>query len=75
MCKQALKQPEHVQNEFVAVDRGKMQTNPDYVQGLFGLFVSRKTAHINDNHWQTGGVEGVGDGAQVLLQLDHVTGC
>ena len=48
-----LKRPEIVQNDFVAVERGKSPTNPDFTQPLFWLF----SFHINDNHWQTGGME------------------
>ena len=33
-----LKRPEDVQNEFVAVERGKSPTNPDYMRRLFWLF-------------------------------------
>ena len=32
-----LKRPEDVQNEFVAVERGKSPTNPEYMQRLFWL--------------------------------------
>ena len=53
-----LKRPENVQNEFVAVRRGKLPTNPDHCYAAFVLVVlfSRKS-HMNDNHWQTGGME------------------
>ena len=33
-----LKRPEIVQNDFVAVERGKSPTNPDFTQPLFWLF-------------------------------------
>ena len=33
-----LKLPEELQNEFVAVERDKSPTNPDYMQRLFWLF-------------------------------------
>ena len=33
-----LKRPEDVQNEFVAVERGKSPKNPDCMQRLFWLF-------------------------------------
>ena len=52
-----LKRPENVQNEFVAVERGKLPTNPDFTQPLFWLFLFSRKSHMNDNHLQTGGME------------------
>ena len=52
-----LKRPEDVQNEFVAVERGKWPKKPRVYAAfvLVGLF-SRKS-YMNGNHWQTGGME------------------
>ena len=39
-----LKRPEDVQNEFVAVERGKSPTNPDYMQRLFCFFFFKEVS-------------------------------
>ena len=38
-----LKRPEDVQNKFVAVERGKSLTNPDYVAFILVVLFSRKS--------------------------------
>ena len=52
-----LKRPEDVQNEFVAVERGKSPTNPDYMQCLFLVVLFSRKSYMNGNHWETGGME------------------
>ena len=52
-----LKRPEDVQNEFVAVERGKSLTNSDYMQCLFLVVLFSRKSYMNGNHWQTGGME------------------
>ena len=44
-----LKRPEDVQNEFVAVERGKSSTKPDYMKRLFWLFCFNEVLH----EWQS----------------------
>ena len=46
-----LKRPEDVQNEFVAVERGKSPTNPDCTQRLFWLFCSQKSPWTCGRRW------------------------
>ena len=53
----SLKRPEDVQNEFVAVERGKSPTNPDYMQCLFLVVLFSRKSYMNGNHWQTGRME------------------
>ena len=52
-----LKRHENVQNEFVAVERGKLPTNPDFTQPVVLVVLFSRKSHMNDNHWQTGGME------------------